>query len=247
MAATGHFIAGMLAGALMLGGTAAQGATRVDTAALSMRYTAGTAAGEIYLLSEEPGSVRISVESIGLDLSSGTGSGSLDAYDENGILVNETAATWGRFALDVADGYKVTGFALSSYVYGGLETAWHDGQSGIAGSYVAMTWGVNGASVGGFEYIDQAGVSMMSLAPQPGVLDGGDFTLDFSGNASATAQGIAGTLPGGLPFNVWSGASIGLYSMELTVFVSPVPEPGTWAMLLAGLGITGMVARRRRR
>ena len=28
--------------------------------------------------------------------------------------------------------------------------------------------------------------------------------------------------------------------------VTPVPEPGEWAMMLAGLGIVGLIARRRR-
>ncbi|MDR1854328.1 MAG: FxDxF family PEP-CTERM protein [Azoarcus sp.] len=32
----------------------------------------------------------------------------------------------------------------------------------------------------------------------------------------------------------------------MTITAVPVPEPETYAMLLAGLGIVGMVARRRR-
>ena len=41
-----------------------------------------------------------------------------------------------------------------------------------------------------------------------------------------------------------TGDSRALYSGELTV--TAVPEPGTYALLLAGLGVVGFVARRRR-
>lgn len=38
----------------------------------------------------------------------------------------------------------------------------------------------------------------------------------------------------------------GLYSVsEVQAFGVPVPEPGTWAMLVAGLGVIGFLARRR--
>jgi hypothetical protein len=40
------------------------------------------------------------------------------------------------------------------------------------------------------------------------------------------------------------GSAGGDYSGDLGIM--PVPEPGTWAMLLAGLGAVGAVARRRR-
>jgi hypothetical protein len=39
------------------------------------------------------------------------------------------------------------------------------------------------------------------------------------------------------------GEGGGAFGGDLTI--SPVPEPQTWAMLLAGLGMVGMTARRR--
>ena len=36
------------------------------------------------------------------------------------------------------------------------------------------------------------------------------------------------------------------YSINSAAVATPVPEPETYAMLLAGLGIVGFVARRRR-
>jgi hypothetical protein len=44
--------------------------------------------------------------------------------------------------------------------------------------------------------------------------------------------------------NVAQGAFAGLYTITSTL--APVPEPETYAMLLAGLGAVGFMARRRK-
>jgi len=61
------------------------------------------------------------------------------------------------------------------------------------------------------------------------VLDSPDYTLVVSGLTS----GPSGGAPQG-----------GLYAF--TMNAAPVPEPSEYAMLLAGLGVVGMIARRRK-
>ncbi len=44
----------------------------------------------------------------------------------------------------------------------------------------------------------------------------------------------------------WNGFTVGVQGTAQEVFTSAVPEPETYAMMLAGLGLMGAVARRRR-
>jgi hypothetical protein len=46
--------------------------------------------------------------------------------------------------------------------------------------------------------------------------------------------------------NVVSGLDNFRFDLQPAAAVTPVPEPGTWALMLAGLGLTGWAARRRR-
>ena len=74
---------------------------------------------------------------------------------------------------------------------------------------------------------------------QDGVLVLSDNALYATGNAAAVLWGEASTLATGT--SLWKRVSHNMAAVEVTT----VPEPGTWAMLVAGLLGVGIVARRR--
>ena len=82
-----------------------------------------------------------------------------------------------------------------------------------------------------------------------GIEGGGSLDIPFDSSASVTA--IAGgtdiTYTGGyytaLEFDLSNGDH---YVWQFQSAVAAVPEPGTYALMLAGLGIVGFIARRRK-
>lgn len=79
-----------------------------------------------------------------------------------------------------------------------------------------------------------------------------DFTISGDGAATATAYLIAleigapdalgYSMPFYLAFN--SGLDEEVFEGAVGTLLAPVPEPGTWAMLIAGLGLLGVMRRR---
>ncbi|GAB4175634.1 MAG: hypothetical protein OHK0026_02860 [Rhodocyclaceae bacterium] len=98
----------------------------------------------------------------------------------------------------------------------------------------------------------------------PGTIDGQIFTgtsstlnpspSDFYTNVTvidATTTSVDWEdlipVPPGDPDPLASFVGVAPHDVGFTLTLDPVPEPGTWAMLLAGLGMLGLIGRRRSR
>lgn len=92
------------------------------------------------------------------------------------------------------------------------------------------------------------GVTAGSYATTLNLADAATYTGTFltaNGGTPATAEAglLAGIQAGRAYFNVHSSRFPG---GEIRGFLAPVPEPATWAMMIAGFGMLGGVMRRRR-
>jgi hypothetical protein len=99
------------------------------------------------------------------------------------------------------------------------------------GSSNAISLGGGGLTFSAFNLYEN------SILVATGILDGSSSFLSFSGGSTSSSYSlnIAG-------FKLNPAASA---SYAGNVSISPVPEPQTYAMLLAGLGLIGFSARRR--
>ncbi len=126
----------------------------------------------------------------------------------------------------------------SSYFeeYANFTIPTYSSTSGSANTYSLNFWGINVVEITGLtvEVWDDA---------HPG---GSTLYATFSGN---NATNLIGNLAAGqyhldISGHLGSAAQVGQYSVAMQAL--PVPEPETYAMLLAGLGLVGFSARRRK-
>jgi len=85
---------------------------------------------------------------------------------------------------------------------------------------------------------------MVSLFDSSSTLLG---SYSFDGTTGSTWHTITNLSPGDYYYEITgmaTGSSGGFYSISSTI--SPVPEPETYALLLAGLGVVGSLYRRRK-
>jgi hypothetical protein len=169
------------------------------------------------------------------------------------LTFNLNTTTLGQLVSGISGGLAAEGFTLNA---GNAEAAYQNYLWSPAGESIVGTsafTGINATLVANIAIATGGTVSF-------GNLSNGSFTA-FSqldalidnniGNLIAAAQfnpsiipALAGlslsNIQGGLPFAL--GANDNL---QITL-VSAVPEPGEWAMMLSGLAVVGVMARRRR-
>ncbi len=202
------------------------------------------------LLSDAGGTTRIAVN--GFNVASGNSLWDVTSYDA-GFPAESMNWEYPSFDFDVRNGYRVTSMTLTGTITGvlkvGLPAA--GGTPGEANNAFFLSWGLS-----------QAGQSVSMAQQAVKDLNGdrqiqlnadlpfeGAFTMNINSEGSLSAlSGVSYWYDGddAEGFNYYqSYASLNWHDAVLTVQVSPVPEPSTWGMLLAGLGLLGMAARRR--
>lgn len=173
---------------------------------------------------------------IGVAVLAGVSAGASAAptNDQLGNVVINVPTSFSGSAVPAGDFTDVFSFALPA-----------NGGSG----YSVLNFPLDIPGVGTFNTV----LSTMSLISNPdGIRNNGDETLLASavlgGNNTAESLNLAWgpTAGGNMDLNITgmtNGTLGGLYNGSISV--SAVPEPETYAMLLAGLGLMGAVVRRR--
>lgn len=167
-----------------------------------------------------------------------TVSGDTLLFTPSGFSASQTSAPLGKTAtinitVTAASGYSLSGFSLS-------ESGGYTLSSGLA------------YATGSFKAVDIEGTTGNQIPVSfKGVLDGGAW--DAHATIALPATGWGGmdgevssvTLTLSNLLYASGDASIWKEGVSITSHVTAVPEANTYAMLLAGLGLVGSMARRR--
>jgi PEP-CTERM motif len=175
------------------------------------------------------------------------------ANNPNVIIAGPTFS--GNYSFSAAAGYVINSISLRG---GGN---WATGIGGGVGATATLSANASNAAGTG---VFASGPNLIPLT-NGGTWDVQTSTITFAGGVSSVAGNIdfsltrtgllsliaglddAGVLGGSLLGATFTQSAEAYLAPTILLSVSPIPEPGEWAMMLAGLGVVGAIARRRNR
>jgi hypothetical protein len=195
-------------------------------------------------VSYSPGIFAFELERGGVNPVWGSATANLVAGSSN---TSVTSAAW---TLTAGAGYQITSMYLAAggnYAVTGAGSATHalsltDGSS-TTGVSNTLTGAPGGSWFSQTSAINYSGVNSVNATLGVTLTAARNGGL---GNSSATFGLDDGGFIGVGGFNNQLGFEAYL-GPTLFVQVSPIPEPGEWAMMMAGLGVVGVIARRKRK
>jgi hypothetical protein len=226
-------LVGVMLGVTLCTGSLAGAATTLEFTPFSITYAGIPGpAPDISLAAATPLTYSISLDTMNLDL------GNFPADDGTGAGVVNGGGHVGVLEISVHDGYRVTGLTIHALGYGELLAGQLLDGPGSADNRAQLAWSLTAPGTVlpfSWQVEDLNGFAPLALGTTTLSLDG-TLRIDLAASTWAQAFGLDPTPSHAL-------ASIG--SALLNVQVAAIPEPGTWGMLLAGLGVVGALARRR--
>jgi hypothetical protein len=224
---------------------------RIDATGFEMTSReSGFAFDNISLLSDVGGTTRIAVN--GFNVATGYRLWEISSHYYGQFPAESVNWEYALFDFNVRDGYRITSMTFTGTLTGELEVGVppFGGTTGEANNQYTLNWGFSQGDqsipMGQQTVKDLNGDQQLQLnANLPFT---GNFQMYISSEGSLSAQsGVSYWYDGddAEGFNYYdSHASLNWHDAVLTVQVSPVPEPSTWGMLLAGVALLGVAARR---
>ncbi len=241
-------LSSLMIGAAAFAGSAAHASSTIAAQGFTLAWAEGLSRDpfDMTVLSSANGLTRI-----GLDV--GLPDFALDTTTGGGATGD---SSWHRLAGTVEQGYRITAMTLSATIDGrlflqSLPCDLCTSTEASASNGVSFGWAVTEDG----QRVELPGsalenvVAPTQLALTSSAQIDGVFGLDLTlANAATAQQGFQfGYVNGQWYWERYleAGSNITISDLALTVQVTAVPEPATYAMLLAGLCVAGWAARRR--